>query len=374
MYFHLILTDNCNLCCSYCRAKAFLDLEESEGERAVEIDEQIPVDLEYDLETLYAFIRKDPAPTLTFYGGEPLLRADLIERIVREAPVQRFMIQTNGILLDRLPASTTNRFTTLLVSLDGREELTDANRGQGVYEKVMRNVRQIRANGFAGELIARMTVTENTDIVDAVHWLAENPDHPFASIHWQLDANFAGDFSRRRFADWADSGYNPGIRTLVRDWVDRMESTGTVPRWYPFLDPMEDMLAGRPSRLRCGSGYANYSIMTDGHIAPCPVMIGMKQYYVGHIRNADPCGLDRIDVDGECTACDIRSFCGGRCLYSNITRPWGAAERNLVCGTVRNLHAVLLDALPRVRALLEDGALPAGAFAHEKFNGCEIIP
>ena len=23
MYFHIILTDDCNLCCRYCRAKAF---------------------------------------------------------------------------------------------------------------------------------------------------------------------------------------------------------------------------------------------------------------------------------------------------------------------------------------------------------------
>ena len=45
MYFHLILTDNCNLCCTYCRAKAFEDLTESEGERALVIDEGLPVDL-----------------------------------------------------------------------------------------------------------------------------------------------------------------------------------------------------------------------------------------------------------------------------------------------------------------------------------------
>ncbi|MDD1690870.1 MAG: TIGR04084 family radical SAM/SPASM domain-containing protein [Methanoregula sp.] len=375
MYFHLILTDDCNLCCSYCRAKAFLDLEESEGEHAVEIDEDIPLDLEFNLETLYTFLGKDPSPTLTFYGGEPLLRADLIERIIREAPtVQRFMMQTNGLLLDRLSPEITNRFTTLLVSLDGPRKLTDANRGTGVYDRVMGNVRAIRAHGYRGELIARMTVTEITDIVEAVHWLAENPDHPFESIHWQLDANFAGDFSRRRFAEWTDRSYNPGIRTLVRDWVDHMESTGKVLRWYPFLDPMDDLLNDRTSRLRCGSGHANYSIMTDGHIAPCPVMIGMKQYYIGHIRDADPCQLDRIDVGGECRVCKIRSFCGGRCLYSNITRPWGETGRRLVCGTVENLHAALTGALPRVRSLISKGTITAEDFRHEKFNGCEIIP
>ena len=121
MYFHLILTDHCNLCCRYCRAKAFEDLEESGGGRDLTIDEGLPLELEFDLNHLYEFLKKDPAATLTFYGGEPLLRADLIERIVRESPVQRFMVQTNGLLLDRLPAEILNRFTTILVSLDGRK-------------------------------------------------------------------------------------------------------------------------------------------------------------------------------------------------------------------------------------------------------------
>jgi uncharacterized protein len=374
MYFHLILTDNCNLCCSYCRAKAFEDMEESEGERTLIIDEKLPVELDFDLPVLYNFLKKDPSPTLTFYGGEPLLRADLIERIVREAPVRRFMMQTNGILLDRLPPEIVNRFVTILVSLDGSRELTDANRGTGVYDRVLENVRKIRAGGFTGELIARMTVTERTDIVEAVHHLASNPDYSFSSIHWQIDANFAGDFSLRRFSEWTRDSYNPGIRTLVDDWIDHMETYGQVLRWYPFLDPMEDLLLGKESRLRCGSGYANYSIMTDGNIGPCPVMIGVSQYYVGHISRSHPLELDPVHIGRDCTDCSIRTFCGGRCLYSNITQPWGTAERRLVCGTVENLREALISALPRVRSLIDRGTIAGRDFKHEKFNGCEIIP
>ena len=376
MYFHLILTDECNLCCRYCRAKAFEVLEESDDETApiIDIDPNLPRDLDFDLDLLYKFLQKDPASTLTFYGGEPLMRADLIDRIVRESPVQRFMIQTNGMLLDRLEPEIVNRFSTILVSLDGDEALTDGNRGVGVYQKVIENIRRIQKNGYTGELIARMAVTERTDIAEAVHWLSNNPDYSFSSIHWQLDANFAGDFSRRTFAEWTRISYNPGIRTLVADWVDHMESKGEVMKWYPFLDPMEDLLLGNKSYLRCGSGHANYSIMTDGHIAPCPVMIGMKEYYVGDIRTADPQNLDKIFVGGECTGCEIYDFCGGRCLYSNITKPWNKAERKTVCGTVENLHSALTDSVPRVRALIERDTIIPDDFAHEKFNGCEIIP
>jgi len=373
LYYHLILTDDCNLCCSYCRAKPFESGSADEG-CPVEIDEKLPADLDYEIGLLYNFLKKDPCPTLTFYGGEPLLKTDLIQRIMDDAPVRQFMIQTNGLLLHKLPPEYVNRFSTILVSVDGREGLTDAHRGAGTYRKVMDNVQRIVANGFSGELIARITVTEMTDIVDAVTYLAGNPDHSFSSIHWQMDANFAHDFSRRSFTSWVEHHYNPGIRTLARYWVHLMAEHRRVPRWYPFLDPMDDLLNGRESLLRCGSGHANYSIMTDGHIAPCPIMIGMSQYYLGHIGTTHPRDLPRIAVGGECPVCRIRDFCGGRCLYANIMHPWRPEERKLVCGTVENLHASLTEALPKVRSMIVNGILAPGDFAHEKYNGCEIIP
>jgi uncharacterized protein len=376
VYFHLIITDECNLCCSYCRAKTFEETKSREGSDRVkiEIDSFLPSELDYDLSLLYNFLEKDPSSTLTFYGGEPLMRPDLISSIVQNAPVQQFMIQTNGLLLDRLSPEIINRFSTILVSLDGQEDLTDTNRGNGTYRKVMENIQKIRHYGYSHEIIARMTVNERTDIADAVHWLADNQDYSFSSIHWQLDANFADDFSHRRFGDWVLESYNPGVIRLVEDWVGHMENEGKVLRWYPFLDPMEDLLMGHKSRLRCGSGYANYSIMTDGHIAPCPVMIGMSQYYVGHIRNSDPRDLAVIGINGECIDCQILGFCGGRCLYSNITKPWGLAERRLVCSTVETLYAGLTNALPRVKDLISRGLIHRSDFSHEKYNGCEIIP
>ena len=375
LYFHLILTDECNLCCTYCRAKAFEEtVEKEDPSTRVEVDPTLPSELDVNLDLLYDFLKKDPESTLTFYGGEPLMRADLINTIVKDAPVHRFMMQTNGILLDRLDPTIINRFSTILVSIDGNEALTDANRGQGTYRAIINNIKRIRRNGYNRELIARMTVNEGTDIVDAVRWLSDNPDYAFSSIHWQLDANFADDFSHRQFADWVTENYNPGIVRLIKFWVDSMETDGKVLRWYPFLDPMEDLLHGRQSLLRCGSGYANYSIMTDGHIAPCPVMIGMSQYYVGHVKDADPLNLPIIEVNGDCTDCKIRGFCGGRCLYSNITKPWSADERRMVCSTVKNLHEGLTGALPRVNELIDEGVICHSDFSHEKFNGCEIIP
>jgi len=142
--------------------------------------------------------------------------------------------------------------------------------------------------GFAGEVIARMTVTEDTDIVEAVRYLTENDRFSFPAVHWQMDANFWNDYHMRDYAAWVEENYNPASGRLSGSGVETMRESSRVLRWYPFIDPMQDMLFARPSMLRCGCGHANYSIMTDGHIAPCPIMVGMKDYYVGHIRTADP--------------------------------------------------------------------------------------
>jgi uncharacterized protein len=330
--------------------------------------------LDYNLDTLYSFLRLDPYSTVTFYGGEPLLKTDIIRKIMDEAPAQRYMLQTNGLLLDHLEPEYMNRFATILISIDGPEALTDNHRGHGTYRKVMENVRKTIDNGFSGELIARMTVTESSDIFDAVTYLSNNPDYSFSSIHWQLDANFSNDFSHRAFASWVTEKYNIGIHSLIQHWVDIMHKESRVPRWYPFLDTMEDLLLKRTSLLRCGSGYANYSIMTDGNIAPCPIMIGMKDYYLGHIKSTAPSDLASISIGGECSGCQILNFCGGRCLYANIIQPWNLMERRLVCSTVENLYISLSKVLPEIRSLLDGGKITLNDFAHEKFNGCEIIP
>ena len=126
---------------------------------------------------------------------------------------------------------------------------------------------------------------------------------------------------------------------------------------YPFLQTTEDLILGRTSRLRCGCGYANYTIMTDGHIGPCPVMTGMRDYYIGHIRTADPLALQEIGLRGSCPECDIFGFCGGRCLYADALRPWSPEEKELVCSAVYTLREGLMGVFPRIRKCIKSGRI-----------------
>ncbi|RLG99118.1 hypothetical protein DRO19_03160 [Candidatus Bathyarchaeota archaeon] len=137
---------------------------------------------------------------------------------------------------------------------------------------------------------------------------------------------------------------------------------------------MESLLKGEKSLLRCGSGWANYSIQTDGHIIPCPIMNGMKDYYLGHIRNAHPLRLRKIYIGEPCTGCEIYHECGGRCLYANLIKRWPTHAYRLVCKTVKNMIESLRLALPKVEKLILERKISLKDFEHLKYNSCEVIP
>jgi len=320
MFFHLILTTECNLQCGYCFGEALEDVDADFQD--FDVDYSLPKKINYDVGLLDSFCKRDNDCVLIFYGGEPFLCVDEIRQIMNNVKAKHFIAQTNGLLLNRLEPEYVNRFHTILVSVDGDEALTDFYRGKGTFRKVVDNLKLIKKNGFEGELIARMTVMEQTNIYKQVKWLLNNNEFSFSSVHWQLNAGFwKNDFAKRNFKTWSEQSYNSGVRKLAKFWVDYMEKNGTVLRLYPFLGIGQSLLLGeKASLLRCGGGWINYAIQTDGHIVPCPTMWGMKNYYLGHVSNANPLQLKKVFVGEPCTKCNIFSICGGRCLYTNVTK------------------------------------------------------
>ncbi len=359
MHYHIILTKECNLNCNYCGGGS----------------DTPPKEIQYTIPDLAGFLSTDKEPIVEFYGGEPLLRIETMKQMMDAIP-GRFVIQTNGLLLDKIEPHYLEKFHSILVSIDGRKEVTDRNRGNGVYDKVIRNSKLIRKRGFQGDLIARMTVPQGTNIYEDVLHLAKSG--VFDHVHWQLGFEmFWESWEEETGIEGWISSYNAGISSLVNWWIREMEHTGRIPGLVPFVGIMNSLLGGVPSRLRCGSGIDFFTIMPDGRISACPVSIDFGFSIAGSIFEDVPQLLcDKVRVVEPCTSCDIFTICGGRCLFVN--RAQDMLRKNgysLICSTVRHLVGELDTALPHIREMIGCGVIGRKEFQYPEFNnGCEIIP
>ena len=304
MLWHIYLTRFCQLSCTYCGADPLF--------------ETIPHNPQYDTEELISFLKKDYSPIINFYGGEPLLKIDsmidIMDKCLVQIPNIRFVLQTNGLFLDKIPAFYVNLFHSILVSIDGRPELTNSYRGSNVFEKLHENLRYITKDClFKGELIARMTVSRNSDILKDVTYLL-NPKNKlgFTHVHWQLDALWNSE-SWNDFDQWMQNIYNSGIKHLVDWWVNEIRETRKIPGIVPFLGILTTLLTNEKTNIRCGAGVSSYTISTDGSIIFCPICPEEPEAVVGTLTT-EVSKLKKIHLQEPCITCEVRDICGGRCL------------------------------------------------------------
>ena len=185
---------------------------------------------------------------VTFYGGEPLLELDLIERccrFVEELKAKhgkqiRYQLTTNGTLLSTETVARLAKFPmNLLISLDGDAIAHDANRltcgGAGSHDRIIENIKAMNqifpdyartAVGFAttiGSNVSPVAVwkyfDQNIDALNAVthivttvsskgtnYWSVQPPSRQWQEEMAQLRAIYyrklvAMDVGRSRFLD-----------------------------------------------------------------------------------------------------------------------------------------------------------------------------
>jgi putative peptide-modifying radical SAM enzyme len=365
MHYHLILTDQCNSQCRYCYQKSVLD---ADSHHTFTYNFSAPSRFHVDVETLREFLEKDETPVLIFYGGEPLLEIETMKKIMDTISVP-FRMQTNGLLLHKLPPQYVAIIEKILISLDGTRERTNYNRGKDTYQKVMKNISSI-ASWYPGEIIARMTVAQDCpDICEQVLSLVADG---FTSVHWQIDAGFYRcDFDEPKFSQFVNH-YNKSVSTLITYWIDQA-ARGNILRLYPFIGIVSSLLKKEQTLLRCGAGHAGYAITTDGKLVACPLMNYVEDFVAGTVTT-HPAALKKFSVSGRCLHCDIAHVCGGRCLYWNKARSWPEEGDNLICTTVEHLVRELEDRIPEIEELIVKDILKQEDFDYEKYFGPEIIP
>ncbi len=93
-------------------------------------------------------------------GGEPLLRRDVIEAAGKRSDML-FPVFTNGTYMDERYFKLFDKHRNLvpILSIEGRSDATDERRGEGVYDILIKNMREFKKRG----LIFGVSVTVTTE-------------------------------------------------------------------------------------------------------------------------------------------------------------------------------------------------------------------
>jgi MoaA/NifB/PqqE/SkfB family radical SAM enzyme len=85
---------------------------------------------------------------VTLSGGEPFVRKDLFDLFEKHQDMI-FQIYTNGTLIDEAIAERLSKLGNVapIISVEGFEESTDARRGEGHFQRIMRVMDLLRENG-----------------------------------------------------------------------------------------------------------------------------------------------------------------------------------------------------------------------------------
>jgi len=267
--------------------------------------------------------------TVTFHGGEPLLAgADFYRKVLPMISNElasmhpEFAMQTNLWLMDDELAEILAEYNVPIgSSIDGPEDLTDFQRGDGYFSRCMDGYKIAIKHGLLVRFICTFTnssVLRKEDIIEFFKkegWVMKlhpalpslKGDNPNA---WTLSPPDYGEL-----LVWLlDTAINnPSFEIMNVNDLCRcvFTHTGTV---CTYADCM-------------GSTFA---IGPDGEIYPCYRFIGMPEWVMGHVRDKpslealmmSPAGKRMTAfkefVNHECKDCRHIDYCRGGCPYNAI--------------------------------------------------------
>ncbi len=311
----LFLTLKCNLACTYC----------SIGVGSVRNSQ---AEVQYSLDDLDAFIEKhlkEYEIFVTFFGGEPTLNIDFMQQVMEHYPLFRFQIQTNGLLLDKLPDVVAANLSNVLVSIDGGEKITDTYRGKGVYRRILDQLPDFRKR-LGGHLTARAAWASTETTFEDLDHLAKI----FDWVYFQFSEH--------------ESAYTPEDMEKKKEVLDRLvERFFSSQDLYPMI-PLMGIVRNKlfPSRAKelysgftqCRSSTHLLNVLPDGTIFPCPDISYLPEMKMGDIKEN---WLRRSPLQPTpsmpCESCSAFSFCRRSCM-KNLYLAYVKGDEDLRVGAV----------------------------------------
>lgn len=386
----LELTRDCNLRCRYCVYSGNQPGKRGLGKQAMALETALAA-----VDYLAAHSSAKPRVAVGFFGGEPLLAADLIRRTTAHARTVLkgkeliFSVTTNGTLLSRemMDFLVENEFSTL-VSIDGPRDMHDKYRvfagggagagggtGMGSFDPIMRRIREFKAaypDYCRDRLRLTMVLPPGSDFVQLEKWLRENDltaGHagPIADDTGQYDAAYQtqpvtgvaqlreefiaaaadGTLATRR----AEAGFSlasrlfsPAMLALHRRPVPTAPDDRTIRRGM------------------CVPGCERLFVDCTGELYPCEKTDGQRHVHLGHISTgvdvARACQILQefhAFLASECASCWMWRICRACLPGPSLGHGYDQAKAQTMC---QSLRTEMTDMLQIYCTILERN--PAG--------------
>ena len=341
MHFTLHITTGCNMRCHYCYSPPIhrRDMTEETAIEAVEFAAKVnPVNA-----------------GIIFFGGEPLLKKELIKSTVEHCEqMQRdyrgmfhYKVSTNGTLLDEefLKFAHETRLQVAL-SIDGVKQAHDEHRrtasDEGTFDLIAPKIDMLlKFQPYANALV---TVSPETlpHYADSVEYLI-NKGFKYLIV----SLNYAG--------EWKDSH----LKELKKQYgkLAKLYEKWTLDQKKFYFSPFEVKFAshirGEDALChRCHLGMRQISVAPDGDIYPCVQFVGdgvsLKEFNIGNIRD----GINEEkrkslyersrEVNSVCEECAVKTRCNNTCSCLNRQTTGSLTEVSpVLCETERILIPIV---------------------------------
>lgn len=260
----LDVTEQCNLRCKYCFTNGKTNREISLKTAKDTIDWLVKPETCGDAKSV----------NVSFWGGEPLLKFNLIKQIVeygKEVTEKTGVhitwgMTTNVTLCTSEVCEWAKRNNIgMLFSVDGTRENHDKYRplanGKGSYDLVEKGIDNVIKAGL--NVCLRFTLAPDTvkDLYNDIKWYMDNKN--IYSFH----------FSPAYELNWEENSFKELERQfeLLVDEIDRQYQKGKILKIRPFVYAITNMINAHPDleRNSCGAGCNYVGVAVDGSIYPC---------------------------------------------------------------------------------------------------------